>query len=75
MKYQSIMLAGAFACSGLAGAAGDNSSVSKDEMADFHIECLEAAYGDELEGDQVDIYVKECVQQKLAKRKGTDKNA
>ena len=74
MKYTSMMLASAFAFSGLAGAAADNSSVSKDEMADFHIECLEAAYGEELDGDQKDNYVKECVQQKLAKRKVNDKN-
>lgn len=73
MKYHSMMLAGAFAFSGLA--AADNSSVSKDEMADFHIECLEAAYGEELDGDQKDNYVKECVQQKLAKRMPRDKNA
>jgi hypothetical protein len=76
MKYHSIMLAGAVAFSGLAGAADDNkSAVSKDEMADIHIQCLDKAFGEELEGDQKDAFVKDCVQQTLAKRKARDKNA
>jgi len=73
MKYHSIMVAGALAFSGLAG-AGNDSSVSKDELSDYHVQCLEAAFGDELDGDQKDVFVKDCIQQKLAKRKVNDKD-
>lgn len=75
MKYHSIMLASALAFSGLAGAANDDDAVSKDELSDYHVQCLEAAYGDELDGEQKDKFVQECIQQKLAKRKAKDKNA
>lgn len=76
MKYHCILLAGTLALSGLAGAAEDDSSVSKDELSDYHVQCLEAAYGDGLDGDQKDAFVKDCIQQKLAVRKAAkDKNS
>jgi hypothetical protein len=75
MKYQSMMFATALAISGLAGAA-DDSSVSKDEITDYQMECIEAAFADELTGDQKDAFVNDCVQKKLAaKAKAKDKNA
>jgi hypothetical protein len=70
-----MMFATALAFSGLAGAA-DDSSVSKDEMTDYQMECIEAAFGEELKDDQKDVFVKECVQKKVAsKGKPKDKNS
>ena len=76
MKYHSMMLAGALAFSGLAGAGEDNdNAISRDELSDYHVQCIEAAIGDELDGEQKDVFVKDCIQQKLAKRKAKDKNS
>ncbi len=77
MKYHSMMFATALAFSGLASAA-DNNSVSKDEMTDYQVECLEAALSeeDQPEGALRDAYIQECVQQKLAsKAKAKDKSS
>lgn len=75
MKYHTIMFAAAVVCGGPACADGTG-SVTKDEMADYHVECLETAFGDELTGEQKDQFVKECVQKKVAARnKASDKKS
>lgn len=73
MKYQAVMMAAAMIFGGVA-VASQSGSASSDEMADYKIECLEAAYGEELTGEQKDKFVEECMQKKLAARKAvTDK--
>jgi hypothetical protein len=76
MKYQSMIFATAIAFSGLASAADDGITASKDEMTNYQVECIESAFNEELDGNQKDAFVQECVQQKLAsKTKAKDKNA
>ena len=75
MKYYSMIFASTFALSGLAVANQDNSANSQ-QQADDKVECIETAIADELDGEQKDIFVEECVQQKVAKRsKANDKNS
>ena len=74
MKYQSLMFATALAFSGMANATDNDNTVSRDEMTNYQVECLESALGEELDGNQKDAFVQECVQQKLAKTKAKDKN-
>jgi len=75
MKYQSLIFATALAFSGMASATDDDNTVSRDEMTNYQVECLESALSEELDGNQKDAFVQECVQQKLAgKTKAKDKN-
>jgi hypothetical protein len=75
MKYYSMIFASTFALSGLAVANQDNSANSQ-QQADDKVECIETAIADELDGEQKDIFVQECMQQKMAKRaKINDKNS
>ncbi|MGD8672982.1 MAG: hypothetical protein PVF07_08850 [Thiogranum sp.] len=75
MKYYSMIFASTFALSGLAVANQDNSANSQ-QQADDKVECIETAIADELDGEQKDIFVQECMQQKMAKRaKVNDKNS
>lgn len=64
MKYPSIIFATALAFSGLASAADDN-TMSESEMSDIKVECIQAALGEELSGDQKDAYIKECMAKKI----------
>jgi len=74
MKYYSMIFASTLALGGLAFADQDN-SVTSGQLADEKIDCIETALSDELDGEQKDIFVQECVQQKMAKRsKANDKN-
>jgi len=75
MKYYSMIFASTLALGGLAFADQDT-SVSSAQLADEKIDCIETALSDELDGEQKDIFVEECVQQKIAKRsKANDKNS
>jgi len=75
MNYYSMIFASTFALSGLAVANQDN-AVDSQQQADYKVECIETAFADELDGEQKDIFVQECVQQKIAKRtKANDKNS
>jgi len=75
MKYYSMIFASTFALSGLAVANQDNTANSQ-QQADDKVECIETAIADELDGEQKDLFVQECVQQKMAKRaKANDKNS
>jgi hypothetical protein len=75
MKYYSMIFASTFALSGLAVANQDNSANSQ-QQADDKVECIETAIADELDGEQKDIFVQECMQQKMAKRaKVNDKSS
>jgi len=75
MTYYSMIFASTFALSGLAVANQDNTANSQ-QQADDKVECIETAIADELDGEQKDLFVQECVQQKMAKRaKANDKNS
>ena len=77
MKYQSMMFVVALVFSSLTSAAdNDNNTLNKDEMVDYQIECLESAFGAEIDDSQIDAFVRECTEQKLASKKNIkDKNA
>ena len=70
MKYSMIVFAGAFLLGGMVQ-AGESGTVSEEEATDFRYECIRAAIADELEKEQMDGYVDQCVQDMLAGRKIT----
>jgi len=75
MKYYNMIFASTLALGGLAFADQDN-SLTSGQLADEKIDCIETALSDELDGEQKDIFVQECMQQKMAKRsKANDKNS
>ena len=59
-KYRSILLASLVALSGTAQASG-NSQLSDDEITDIRVECISAGIADEVEDDQLNGFVEQCV--------------
>ncbi len=66
MKYSSILLLTTLALSGMAVAEDSNST--NNASTDDKVECIVDFVAAELEEDQQDKYVEECLRQKLAKK-------
>ena len=74
MQYHSLVFASALALSGLAS-AGQDTTASSEQQADDKVECIEAALSEELDGDQKNAFVQQCMLEKTAKRnKANDRN-
>ena len=65
MKYSNVVCASAFALAGVAHATSDN-TVTGSMESDYKVECIEAGIADELPDDQMDAFVAQCLQDKLA---------
>lgn len=65
MKYSNVVIASAFALSGVAIAASEDALTSGMET-DYKVECIETAIADELPDDQLDAFVAQCLEEKLA---------
>ncbi len=73
MKFSSFLIASVLALSTMAQAAEEVSSedaaLSEDEMTDLQVECVEQGIAAEVEDDQMDAFVDQCVNENLASRK------
>lgn len=67
MKYSSILLITTLAVSGMAVAENSDSSNSN-AATDDKVECITDFIAAELDQDQHDTYIEECVKEKQAKR-------
>ena len=67
MKYSIIILASLFALAGTAQATED-SQLTEDEITDIRVECIASGIADELEDDQMQAFVEQCLQDGLAAR-------
>lgn len=67
MKFRHMLIAYLFAFSGLTQAA-EIEGVSVEEVTDIRVECIQDAIADELEDEQMELYVKACVEERIAVR-------
>ena len=67
MKYSTILLASMIALAGTA-LATENGQLTEDEITDIRVECISNGIADELEQDQMQAFVEQCVQDGVAAR-------
>ena len=71
MKFSSLLLASVLALSTTANAedsAPAHDVLTDDELADIRVECVEDGITSDLEDDQMNAFVEQCMKDKVAAR-------